>query len=341
MPKTAAPWFRAASGTWVVRMHGRQRTLARGKANKAEALARWREIQNEVRATRAAPTSLGALADRFLAHCQANTAEATAVWYARHVGSFVAFLGRSRRLDDVGPLDCLTWLDSTAWSRSTRHGAITAAKRLFSWGRRHGLVGFNPLESIEKPGIGRRERVPSTAEVDQLLAEARPWIRDLLAFLAETGCRQSEAHALLVRHVDLDAGVCSLRGKTTRATGRPRVIYLTEAAAAILERRIQGLDAEASVFVTAAGNPWTSWTMYDAVTRIRERAGLGPHVSAGSLRHWWITERLRAGVPIALVAELAGHRSTAMISRHYGHLAKHSEDLKRAVELKRLDGPGE
>jgi integrase len=40
-------------------------------------------------------------------------------------------------------------------------------------------------------------------------------------------------------------------------------------------------------------------------------------------RHTFATDALEQGVPDALVAELLGHASTAMIHRHYGHCVGH------------------
>src|SRR3954462_15214860 len=37
LPRPSKPWYRKSSGTWVSRVNGRLRTLAHGKANRAEA----------------------------------------------------------------------------------------------------------------------------------------------------------------------------------------------------------------------------------------------------------------------------------------------------------------
>lgn len=39
------------------------------------------------------------------------------------------------------------------------------------------------------------------------------------------------------------------------------------------------------------------------------------------MRHHFISKLVSAGIPLLTVAHLAGHKSTAMIERHYGHLA--------------------
>lgn len=327
MPKQAEPWFRESSGTWVIRQRGRLTTLAKGRANRAAAVKRWRELQ----ASPPSGLTVGDLAERFLAWCDANKAETTARWYRRHLAAFAAFVGPGKPCEAVEAADYDRWASGKDWSRSTRHGAVTSIKRLYAWGGRYAKLATNPVIGLEPPGIDRRTRIPTTQEVNEVLDAARGPVRDYLEFLAETGCRQTEAHRLRVEHVDLASDCCAMLGKTSGKDRRPRVIYLTPAARKILERRMDGLRPEALVFGNRKGLPWTIQRSRNAVRNLQLRLGLGSHVSAGGLRHWWITERLRAGVPVAHVAELAGHRSTTMIARHYGHLGEHGEDLRRAL----------
>ena len=59
-----------------------------------------------------------------------------------------------------------------------------------------------------------------------------------------------------------------------------------------------------------------------------------PGKIAYGYRHGFATDALAAGVPDAHVAELLGHSSTAMLHKHYSHLAtrvKVLTDAARAV----------
>ena len=66
-----------------------------------------------------------------------------------------------------------------------------------------------------------------------------------------------------------------------------------------------------------------------------ERAGR--HRPRRRLRHSFASDALALGVPDTQVAELLGHSGTAMLHRHYAHLAARARALRDA--LKRVRTP--
>jgi site-specific recombinase XerD len=61
---------------------------------------------------------------------------------------------------------------------------------------------------------------------------------------------------------------------------------------------------------------------------LRAKLGLGKPVTAYSFRHKFITDALLSGMSTAVVAELVGHGSTAMITSHYSHLLQHPVEMR-------------
>ncbi len=127
--------------------------------------------------------------------------------------------------------------------------------------------------------------------------------RALLAFVAGTGCRPSEACRLPWKHVDMRRAVCILPvHKTTGVTGKPRTIYLVPAAIEILDK-INGelpLPKE-HVFVNRLGKPYKP----SGLRSILRRRGIN---SVYALRHTAAQSWLDQGVPLEDVAKLLGHR---------------------------------
>jgi integrase len=59
-----------------------------------------------------------------------------------------------------------------------------------------------------------------------------------------------------------------------------------------------------------------------------KKAGL-PWVTPHILRHSWITNLLKARVPIAKVSQWAGHRSIMVTADVYGHLQTYDSDIDK------------
>ena len=65
--------------------------------------------------------------------------------------------------------------------------------------------------------------------------------------------------------------------------------------------------------------------------RKRRRGLLEKGTTAYLYRGAFATDALENGVPIATVAELLGHQSTAMVSKHYSSLSERTEHLRKAA----------
>ena len=70
--------------------------------------------------------------------------------------------------------------------------------------------------------------------------------------------------------------------------------------------------------------------LYQQVSRAGRLAGLPP-VGPHTLRHYFATQLLLAGVPIVLVARLLGHQSVRTTERVYAHIL--DADVRRCTEV--------
>lgn len=344
MGRPNKPWYRAQSDSWVVKVGGRQHTLAKGKKNRAAAMRAFHELMARLGRTKAPPDDLPAwsLCDHFLDRARATLSAHGYTFYRQRLRQFLAAVGRNRPAASVREHEVLDWLrgdhewarkDGTTvrrpWSRTTQANAVRAIKACYRWGLREGHIPSNPLANLSAPAAERADAYATREELACLLGASRGHLRPALEFMMETGCRPSEAARLEAAHVDMPAGVASLPGKTTRRTGKPRVIYLTDRAVAILRAAWR---EDGPIFRTASGTPWRNTTLWGAIKRVRDRAGLGSNVTTKSFRHVLATEAIAGGMPGRIVAELLGHTSTAMIDKHYLHLAKKHEEMRAAAE---------
>lgn len=133
------------------------------------------------------------------------------------------------------------------------------------------------------------------------------------------------------------------KGKTTRKTGRKRVIPLTEALAATL-RPLAARYAEGPILRNTRGEPWTENAVNTQMRRLRgrlERAGKEtPELVPYSLRHLFATDALDSGVPLATLATMMGN-SPEIIMKRYSHLIERPDHILEALDRVRGDGAKE
>jgi integrase len=344
MARPSKPRYRRygpGRGAWVSTIAGEYRTLASGpkEETRQEARRQFHTLMAEEKGKLVAGISLRALKDVFLDSVQAGKRPLTYEFYRRHCKGFWEHVGEIAA-SDVKPYHVTRWLAAHAWNDTTRHGAITAVKRMYRWAKKEGHLETNPLADIEKPSPFRREQIMTDGQLWEVLdASPDKAFRDLLAFARETGCRPSEAMAVEAHHVDLANAAITMKSKTSGATGKPRVIHLTPAAVELC-RQLMAIRPEGPLLRNVDGNPWNRHATKSRFCRLRKKLGLGKEATLESLRHGFATDGLSAGVPIKTMAELLGHSSTAMVDRHYSHMHDRKAHLKEAVGKLRPGEPG-
>lgn len=276
------------------------------------------------------PPDVGEIIDRFLDYAIAALKPITMELYRRRLGDFRARWG-TIDASTIRPRHVNEWIDSRAWGPATRRTAIIIVRRAFSWAARQGYLDSDPTGGVEKPPEGRREFVPTREIIDAVISAIKaPEFREFFEAVARTGCRPGEAAKVEARHFDPEAATWTMEGKTTRKTGRMRVVHLTPSVVEVC-RRLAVEHSVGPIFRNTEGRPWTIQAYGKQLRRARKRARIGADVVTYGLRHLWITDALERGVPIATVAELAGHSSTAMIAKTYSHLSERSSHLREAL----------
>jgi len=161
----------------------------------------------------------------------------------------------------------------------------------------------------------RRLPKPFTApelEALERAAASRPEIGATMTFLRETGLRSAEACSI----TSTEAGSwpkpprwcrhpgCRRHGATLRVIGkgdRERVIVLTPAAIRAA-RTLLGYSKNGHLV------PWSDRGLRYVLAEVGKTAGV--HTHPHRFRHQHVTELIEAGVPIEVVADMAGHSRT-------------------------------
>jgi integrase len=328
---------------------------ARGQApTRDEALqamaARKAELAQAATAAAAAPT-LAEYASKWLASIKPDVAQRTHVTYTdmfrRHV---LPTLGATA-------LPAITRGQIMALLSAKRAGGLgkntvrlirAAMSALFTDALNQELIAAHPAQKV---GVGRGRKAPDTVsagerrekvkalsrdQLDAFLAVAsreRSW--PLWLFLADTGCRPSEALAVCWEDIDLVGRsahihrALDLDGTTKRTkTNTGRYVDLSVRLVAALDRHqtsveaaalAAGRDVNPLVFPSEAGTALDLKNTARTFRRLLVRAGLpkagGPYL----LRHTFASHLLGMSAPITYVANQMGHTTPAVTLNVYAH----------------------
>lgn len=232
---------------------------------------------------------------------------------------------------------------SKVWSDHAQRDAGAAVRRVFRWARDEGMIERNPVAGLKLETPRPRQGIIAP-EVHKLLVmkcleseKSRSFAIYLIA--SHCGARPQQIREVTARHVLGSAWVFE-HHKTARKTGKPLKVYLSPCLQT-LTKILVAARPDGVLFRNDNGDPWKKDTVCQRLKRLREALGLDASVIAYAYRHTAITDALRAGNDVAVVAALAGHSSTKMVETIYNHLDQHPEHLLQAAaraSAKRLSG---
>lgn len=334
------------------------RRVSLGTTNKKAAVERAIKIASDLHqgAYRQAPPAADiaqAAADYQTTLRTGGRAPKTLAKYAGVLRLFAEFLAAKRvtKLGQVTPGHFDAW---RAARRAERHAKTVycegvIVKQFSKWARSRKLVTDDPLAGVrlDKPRSGPKG-CPSLDEVNAILAAAGPPLRTHLAVLALTGMRVGELQRLLAGDVDLDGGwvhIASRPGAETKTRESRKVPLHTRLLAALraYPRPKSGwfFAAEASARHPGRGRPLSAKRINDRLARVLERLGLPAGRESGfvahSLRHFFETFAVNAGVPQRAVDSWLGHSSDKSMGAVYYRLL--DEGSRRFMDRVPFGGP--
>jgi integrase len=172
-----------------------------------------------------------------------------------------------------------------------------------------------------------RDRWLSYEEEEGLLASSPSWLREIIIFAVETGCRRGEILSLEWPKVDLRNKVVTIFGSKT---GERRTIPLTQRALDVLLLR-QGAKvrslAHDLVFTHPEGKAVNIYTLREAFEASLRKArvdGFRFH----DLRQTFVSRLAQHGVDPYAIQKLMGHRTLVTTQRYTHH---YSASLKIGI----------
>jgi integrase len=326
VPRVPGIWFRESARCYYTKVNGKQHRLS-PKESEAKRML-YRLVGREEKATPRCRMSVRKLCDTYLDRTRGEKSDDRHAVQVRHLQAFSDRFGR-RRPDDLKVHEVEDWLSGTGLGQSTRGLVAGILKAVMNWAVARQHLSANPLRTLKKPKVRRRERVLSTEERGLILKSVSPRFREFLTVLEQTGCRPfSEAAKLTAAMLDWEKGRAVLRNHKTAGKGKPRVIYFPPAVLEVL-RGLADEHPTGPLLRNRLGNAWRKDNVSHYLIRTAELLGI-PEFTAYAYRHTYITDALTKGVPVEVVAELTGN-SPRIIHAHYSHIDRRADALRDAA----------
>jgi len=251
-------------------------------------------------------------------------------WHNIYLHQLLPVFGK-KRVDEIGRGDVKAFVDARLEQVSPKRvrTLLNCIKAILDIAIEYEHIATNPATLIKLPAHKpRRVMEPFTREeVEVLLDKAEGWFKNYLAFAFYTGARHGELLALTWGDVDLDTMTISITKRIkkgeidspkTRSSirrvpiFRPLVPYIES------QMKLSRKTLSMSVFY----NPYTRRQFID--TKKLSRFWYALLDSVGMKRrafynthHTFVTQMIRAGVPILDVSQMVGHKTIEETIRTY------------------------
>lgn len=266
-------------------------------------------------------------------------ADPTKLWYRCRLSLLVRFLGETRLLFDVMESDLIDWRESIerqGLSPDTLHGYIRAARRLFRWLYKRGMLPADISQDVPLPRLPRRGRSGiSDHHASLILEAAKYWsVRDyaMLLVFASTNARRGGVRELRMSNLDLTAPEPYCRRLQVFEKGlKERTVVMDDETLSALRAWVAVRPSGSEhVFVTAKGKPLKVDSVSEVIDRYKSRLGIKGRCSPHEWRHRWFRRVLSNKMPLVQAAQLGGHENVQVTYRYYGQFAV--DELQEAFD---------
>ena len=226
--------------------------------------------------------------------------------------------------------DFLAALTDLGLSGTSQARTLSGIKAFYEFLLMEDLLKIDPTDTLESPKAGRH--LPDTLsypDVERLLAaidlSTTEGLRSraVLEVLYSSGLRVSELCDLKLSNLYFEQGFMRVLGKGNKERlvpiGREAVKHLHFYLGGVRQHLPVQPGAEDTVFLSMRGRPLSRITVFTAIKKLAELAGLRQTISPHTLRHSFATHLLEGGADLRAVQEMLGHVSITT-TEIYTHL---------------------
>jgi integrase len=213
---------------------------------------------------------------------------------------------------------------------ATINRATAFLRRVYNLALKDEIVANNPVAKVEKlrEDSVQLGAVPPEVEIKLYQASSQAVARSIEVALL-TVMRQDEQFDMTWPQLDFETKLIRI---PKSKHGDERFVPMDPRVEALLREIRKEADSEWVFRGRLPGTRKTGRSAYQSLQRACERAGV-ERVPWHWFRHEGISRMLKAGVPIAIVSRVAGHKSIEMTVRRYGHFAT-ADTLAAVAKIK-------
>lgn len=306
---------------------------------KSEAQAALREFQKrkvlddldlpEIQKPKSKPKTLfDDLAVKYADHCRTDKAQNTYIRELSRINAQWLPAFRGKYLDDITPLDVLSWKEKRNKDKILSHTLYNELKvlktmfaRAIDWGL---FVGENPVKKLPKT-TRRKIEFLTPEEVQRYLNACSREYFPIAATLLMTGLRKGECLDLKWTDIDMKNRMISIRSDSSLKNCQGRDIPINSQLFEVLKTL-----PKVSEWVFPGIDVKSKRTTFDRLHRDARKKACLPNLTIHHLRHTFASLAIQQGFDVGAVSKLLGHSSLKVTMEIYHHL--NPDHARKVVE---------
>lgn len=285
----------------------------------------------------AAPATIGALVERYVAVHRAHLRPRSLEGYVKHLERWLGLLGRHTSLATLSADSIRLGMAAICSGRTaaTANAALRILKIVLNYAVAEGYLNSLPHKRVVK--MTAPPRIPvwwDSSDAGRVLAAAQADGEDahlVFALALYLGLRKGEIDRLCWEDLILDGDrpICTVKSTETSLTksGKTRYVPIGKELLAILL-----IYRQANGFVVRSANSKGKWIYRfecDALfARVVRAAGV-PKIRFHDMRHTYASLALKSDVSMFKVSQWLGHSDIRITQETYAHLAPYDSDVDR------------
>jgi integrase/recombinase XerD len=274
-----------------------------------------------------------------LEYAKNNMANSTYELYKKAINNLISFLG-NKRIASVSYLELERFKNHRAEtvSKTSANMEIRTIKAIMNFAVKSDFILKNPAANIKQFRLPEKEKMSfSNQDLEQVFnVITDPIIGRIVMFALNTGLRLSEILNIQIKDINYEERYLTIRNKADfkTKTGKIRLIPFSEGSERIVNP-YKGKSGDRYLFSFKGTYRLNKDYVSQKFKKYLRAANLPEKFHFHCLRHTFITNLIKNGVPINFVKELAGH-SDIQTTMGYIHieidnLRKTMDDYKLAI----------